>query len=283
MSALVLTLLAGLLTAPARPANEPVVADATLDRLPGFSAVVLSHVTANLGLDVLPTADGAALEPGMFVTIGLDRVQVFDRDIGNLVDGRAAETTTAAECAKQCPASLFDAFQAEWLALAIESTQRGVEMPSRVVIAAHNRLPAFTLLDAVYAMASSRPIRPPDLTLVLGSTGRGLRGQSFFVLPPQGLELGQGSSALGLQLSFGRGRWLLRAEDPQYVREVRASDTKQLAAALREVKRRYPSKKAIILVPDETVTVGDLVTTMTAVRAEFPRIVLSAGQDVILP
>ncbi|MBC8068719.1 MAG: hypothetical protein IAG13_10330 [Deltaproteobacteria bacterium] len=283
MHALALTLLAALLAAPGRPSNESVIGDATLDRLPGFSAVVLSHVTANLGLEVLPTADGAALEPGMFVTIGLDRIQVFDRNIGKLVDGRSAETTSAVECGQQCPASLFDAFQAEWLGLAIESTQRGVEMPSRVVIAAHNRLPAFTLLDAVYAMASSRPIRPPDLQLVLGSTGRGLRGQSFFVLPPQGLELGQGSSALGLQLAFGRGRWLLRAEDPQYVREVRASDTKQLAAALREVKRRYPSKQAIILVPDDTVTVGDLVSTMTAVRAEFPRIVLSAGQDVILP
>jgi hypothetical protein len=283
MSALALTLLAALLAAPGRPAQDSVVTDATVDRLPGFSAVVLSHVTANLGLDVLPTGDGSALEPGMFVTIGLDRVQVFDRDIGKLVDGRSPETTAAAECARQCPASLFDAFQAEWLTLAIESTQRGVELPSRVVIAAHNRLLASALLDAVYAMASSRPIRPPDLQLVLASAGRGLQGQSFSVLPPQGLELGQGSSALGLQLTFGRGRWLLRAEDPQFVREVRASDTKQLAAALRGVKRRYPNKKVIILVPDETVTVGDLVSTMTAVRAEFPRIVLSAGQDVILP
>ena len=46
--------------------------------------------------------------------------------------------------------------------------------------------------------------------------------------------------------------------------------------------RRYPGKQAIILEPDETVTVADLVATMVAVRAEFPRIVLSAGQDLVL-
>jgi hypothetical protein len=281
MSALALALIAALL-APGRPADAP-PPESTFDRLPGFAAVVQSYVTANLGLDVLPNGEGVALAPGVFVTIGLDRVHVFDREVGRLADGRSNDGAAARECVGQCPASLFDAFQAEWLALAIESTQRGVELPSRVVIAAHNRLPAFTLLEAVYALASSRPIRPPELALVLGSPGRGLRGQSFFVLPPQGLELGQGSSALGLQLDFGHGRWLLRGEDPRFVREVRVNDSARLVAALRDVKRRYPSKQAIILVPDDTVTVGDLVVTMSAVRAEFPRIVLSAGQDVILP
>ncbi len=281
MSAPALAVLAMLL-APGRPIDPP-PDDGSFDRLPGFSSVVLTHVSATMGTDVLPSGEGAALQPGLFVTIGLDRVDVFDRKIAALGNGRSSDRTAAAECARQCPASLFDAFQAEWLSMAIESTQRAVELPTRVVIAAHNRLPASTLLEVVYAVASSRPVLPPSLSLVLDGSGRGLRGQSFFVLPPQGLELGQGSAALGLQVQFGRTGYRIRAEDPQFTREVKADNPARLAAALRDVKKRYPGKSAIVLVPDETVTVSDLVATMVAVRAEFPLIVLSAGQDLILP
>lgn len=277
-----LALLAALLAAPAPP-SEPPPEGRTFDRTPGFGSVMVRHLGDSIGIDVLPDGEGSTITPGLFVTIGLDKLWVFDREIGQLDQGRSRDRTAAAECARRCPASLFDAFQAEWLALAIEATQRAVEIPSRVVIAAHNRLPASTLLETVYALASSRPLRPPELTLVLGSPGRGLRGQSFYVLPPQGLELGQGSAALGLQVHFGRTQWKIKAEDPQFVRELKADSTARLSAALREVKKRFPGKSAIVLVPDETVSVGDLVATMIAVRAEFPLIVLSAGQDLILP
>jgi hypothetical protein len=276
-----LALLAALLLGPAKTVSQPT--GRTFDRTPGFTSIVLGQLGSTIGLDVLPDGDGAALEPGMFVTIGLEHVWMFDREIAQLALGQLRDRTMANECARRCPASLFDAFQAEWLALAIEATQRSVEIPSRVAIAAHNRLPAYTLLETVYAVASSRPLRPPELVLVIGGQARGLRGQPFFVLPPQGLELGQGSAALGLQVHFGRTQWRIRAEDPQFVRELKAESTARLGAALREVKKRFPSKSAIVLVPDETVSVADLVATMAAVRAEFPVIVLSAGQDLILP
>jgi hypothetical protein len=117
---------------------------------------------------------------------------------------------------------------------------------------------------------------------VLSSPGRGLRGQPFFVLPPQGLRLDQGAAALGLQVRFGRAGFTISAEDPQFNRDQRTSNAGALRAALREVKKRYPGKQAIVLIPDETVTVADLVQVMVAVRADFPRIVLSAGQDLVL-
>lgn len=253
------------------------------ERLPGFATIVMSHVGASLGLGVLPGAEGFALEPGLLITLGLDRVQVFDRDIARLQDGRIQDTVAAPACARRCPISLFDAFQAEWLSLAIEGSERSIGLPNSLVIAAHGRVPASTLLATAYAAASARPLRPPTLALVLGSSGRGLRGQPFSLLPPQGLELGQGSAALGLQLAFTHGCYELGAEDPSAVRSLRTDNLASLRATLHEIKKRHPGKQAIILRPMDGVTVGELVEVMAAVRAEFPRIVLSAGQDVVLP
>lgn len=274
-----------LLAAAAPAAPEPGSDGApaqTFERLPGFSSIVLSHVGTAVGLDVLPAANGFALDPGMFVTIGLEKMQAGDRDVAQLSNGRIADTVAADECSRLCPASIFDAFQAQWLALAIESTQRVVQIPDNVVVAAHGRLPVSTLLATSYAVATSRPLRPPTFALVLSSPGRGLRGQPYYLLPPKGLRLDQGAAALALRIEFGREELVITAEDPRFNRRLRVRDTAALKGVLRDVKKRYPGKQAIVLVPDETVTVTDLVQMMVAVRADFPRIVLSAGQDLVL-
>lgn len=277
-------LLAALTTAaPSRSLEVDAPVDLGFARLPGFEAVLLAHLQHSIGTEVLPTTAGGAIEPGMFVTIGLDRVQAYDHDVSRLQGGRVIDEVGAEECARLCPASLFDAFQAEWLFAAIEGTQRTVEIPNRVLFAAHGQLPALTLLDVIYAAAASRPTRPPELALVTNGAGRGLRSLPFFVLPPRGLELGQGSAALGLTIQFSRGRYRVRAEDSGFAGDNRVQGLTALRATLREAKKRFPNKEAVILIPEEGVTVSDLVETISAVRAEFPRIVLSAGQDVILP
>ncbi len=284
-----LAVLIATLTALAEPpaAPSPSLVDdgapmQTFERLPGFSAVVLSHVSIVLGVEALPGANGFPLEPGAFVTLGLDRVWAADREIATLVEGRIADTVAAPECGDLCPASLFDAFQAEWLALAIEATQRTIEIPSNVVIAAHGRLPVSTLLASAYAIATSRPLRPPSFSLVLSSSGRGLRAQPFHIVGPRGLRLSQGAAALGLRVRFGKDRIAVSAADPRYNRTLRGRDFTGLRTMLRDVKKRYPGKQAIVLVPDAGVTVAELVDLMVAVRAEFPRIVLSAGQNLRL-
>jgi hypothetical protein len=142
--------------APKAPEPDDPTPQQTFERLPGFSSVVLSHVGQTMGIDVLPAANGFPLEPGLFVTMGLDRMWAADREIATLSDGRINDTVAAQECGNVCPASLYDAFQAEWLALAIESTQRVVEIPGNVVFAAHGRLPVSTLLAASYAVTTSR-------------------------------------------------------------------------------------------------------------------------------
>jgi hypothetical protein len=277
------SLLAALASARAiGPSAEPTTSRG-FDRLPGFNAVVSANAEATLGKEAIPFATGVPLEPGLFVTIGPERVWVYDREIGRLHDGTVTEPTAAPECAGRCPATLFDAMRGVWLALAIESTQHDVEIPARLAIVADKRVRARTMLQIVYAAAASRPVRPPDLALVVGSPGRGLQAQPFHVLPPKGLQLDQGSAVLGLRVEFGRGRYHVDASDQRYVQNVRVTDLGKLTAILAGVKKRYPGKEAIILVPDDTVSIGDLVAVIAAVRADFPRIVLSLGQDVDLP
>jgi len=269
------------LMAPAQPTSadepEPVSGFA---RLPGFGALVLAHAEASLGRDALPSGTGVPLEPGLFVTIGLERVWAFDREVLALRSGAVPEGTAARECAGLCSTALFDAMRAFWLSLAIESTQRATEIPARLAVVADKRVPARTMLQVVYAAAIARPVRPPDLALVVTAGGRGLQAQPFHLLAPAGLDIDQGAAALGLRLRFGRDRYELDAVDERYVQNERLTDLRRLAAALAGVKKRYPNKTAIVLEPDASVTVADLVAVIAAVRAEFPRIVLAAGQPI---
>jgi hypothetical protein len=281
------TMLASALTvlAPARDVSgeaEPTTSRG-FDRLPGFNAIVSAHVETSLGPDALPVGSGSPLERGLFVTIGPERVWAYDVEIATMTGGVFTEKGGAPECDGRCPASLFTAMRGLWLSLAIESTQRAVEIPARLAVLAHRNVLARTMLQVVYATAASRPVRPPDLALVVAGAGRGLQSQIFHVLPPGGLELSQGSAALGLRVEFGRNRYSITAADQRYVQDASVADLARLRAVLAGVKKHHPGKEAIILEPDSTVTIADLVAVIAAVRADFPRIVLSLGQDVDLP
>ena len=217
----------------------------------------------------------------MFVTMTLDRLYVFDQQKMKLRNGRVADRTVAPECRSRCPATLYDAFQYEWLKLAVEGAGLAVDIPVNVHLAAHNRLPARTLIEAAYAVSETRPAVPPTLSILVNAPGRGLRALPIYLIPPEGLELQQGSAALGLTIEFGQGIYKVNASDPGFARESRVKRLSQLRLALIQLKKRYPNKQTVILIPDDTVSVGQLLQLIgVAVSADFTRIVLSQGQDV---
>lgn len=289
MPAVLRMLVAGLVTAalsvwlvasPGSAAPTPAPADerARFQRLQGFSTVVVNHVTDAMGTDVLPVADGGGVEAGMLVTITLDAVHVFDRSVAALQQGRPADPTIAPECQSSCPAALYDAFGRSWLEAAVESTSFAVEIPTRVLLAAHRELPAATLLQVAYAAAETRPVQPPQLALVVDNTRGSMRALSFFLVPPRGLQLRQGSAALGLTIEVSPGQYRMRAADPRFGREQQVAGLGPLQALARELKKRYPGKETVILVPKDGVTVRELVEVAAAIQGSFPRLVLSAGQ-----
>ena len=256
---------------------------AQLERLQGFTTVVVNHLDDAMGSEQLPTADGGGIEAGMLVTVTLDGVEIFDRPVAPLQQGRVVDTTIAAECLSSCPAVLYDAFGRSWLEAAVESTSFAVEIPVRVLLAAHRDLPAATFLQVAYAVAETRPVQPPQLALLVSNTRGSLRALTFFLVPPRGLQLRQGSAALGLTIKVSPGQYHVTATDPRYARDHQVTALGSLAALTREIKKRYPSKETVILVPGEGVTVRELVDVAAAVQSSFPRLVLSAGQELRTP
>jgi hypothetical protein len=265
--------------APTNGGNER----ARLERLQGFTTVVVNHVDDAMGGDQLPTADGGGIEAGMLVTVTLDGVQIFDRSIAALQQGRVADATIAAECQSGCPAVLYDAFGRSWLEAAVESTSFAVEIPARVLLAVHRDLPAATLLQVAYAAAETRPVQPPRLALLVSNTRGSLRALTFFLVPPRGLQLRQGSAALGLTIEVAPGRYRVTATDPRYARENEVESLGLLRGLAREIKKRYPSKETVILVPKEGLSTRELIDVAAAVQDSFPRVVLSAGQELRSP
>jgi hypothetical protein len=254
-----------------------------LERLQGFTTVVINHVNDAMGTELLPVSDGGGVEAGVLVTVTLDALQIFDQDAAPLKDGRPVDSTIAAECQSGCPAAFYDVFQRSWLAAAVESTSFAVEIPARVLFAVHRELPAATFLQAAYAAAETRPVQPPQLALLVNNTRGSMRAQTFFLVPPRGLELRQGSAALGLTIKVSPGQYHVTATDPRYARDHEVGGLGPLRALTSAIKKSYPSKETVILVPEGGVTVRELVDVVAAVQDDFPRIVLSAGQEIRTP
>ncbi len=273
-------LLLGVASADAQPPSNEA---AQFERLQGFSTVVINHVNSTFGTELLPVTSGGGVEPGVFVSITLDKVQIFDRDAAALHSGRVADPTVAAECESGCPAALFDAFQEQWLELAVESSTFAVEIPTRVLLAAHRELPAATVLQVAYAAAETHPIAPPQLALLVNNTRGSLRSRPFFLVPPRGIELRQGSAALGLTVKVSPTGYLVSAADPRFARELPANSPAALRTIARDIKKRYPGKETVILVPEGDVRLRELMAAASILDDSFPRLVLSAGQEVRVP
>lgn len=266
-----------------QPADDSGSVALSLDRITSFTNVVVNHVNESIGTESLPVGAGSTVEPGVFVTIGMDRLQVFDHDAAVLQGGLVTDGAVAPECESGCPAALYDAFQYEWLKMAVEASYLDIDIATRVLFAAHADVPAQTLLMTAYAAAETRPGAVPTLSVLVNMAGRGLRAQPIFLLPPKGLELQQGSAALGLTIEFDRESFVVRGADSTLGRTGRRGNSlADVQKILAGVRKRNPGKDTVILVPRAGVTVGDLMLLVQTLRANYPRIVLSLGQDVII-
>ncbi|MGH1341393.1 MAG: hypothetical protein ACRBN8_07580 [Nannocystales bacterium] len=262
--------------------DPPGGASVSLERITNFSNVVVNHINGSIGTEALPQGSGLAVDPGVFVTIGRNKLQVFDREVAVLQDGLVTDGTVAQECKSGCPAVLFDAFQYEWLKMAVESSYLDIDIATRVAFAAATDVPAQTLLMSAYAAAETRPGAVPTVSILVNMAGRGLRAQPVFLLPPEGLKLQQGSAALGLTIEFDAETFIVSGSDATLGRGKRGKSLADVRRILAAVKKRFPGKESIILVPRAGVSVGQLMMLVQTIRTSYPRIVLSLGQDVVI-
>ncbi len=277
----ILLALAVLAPGPA-PTQQAQATTAGFDHLKGFASVLVTHLNAVLGTENLPTAMGQPVQPGMFVTVSMERVQLYDRNISVLNGGSLGKAAAAAECKSGCAEVLFTSFQEGWLEAAVEAKSLSVEIPTRVLFAAHRNLPARTLVNVAYAVAETRPVGPPQMALVLNGGKAGLRSLPFHLVPPEGLVMPRESAALGLTVTVGAAGFRVTAASPRFGRELTAASVPQLVALVKDIQKRYASKTTIVYQFDDTATVGRLLQVVQAVREQFPTVVLSAGQKLLV-
>lgn len=272
--------LMALLLGPSAQSDAPPADPIT--RQSGFTSVVINHLNRTLGTENLPSANGGPVDPGVFVTLTMNGMQIYDFDVVPLQNGVIPDATPAPECASGCPAAFFDLFQYHWLKMAVESATMGVEIPTIVAFGADPNLPVQTLLQVAYAAAETRPVAPPTLSLFVNSPRQGLRAIPLFLIPPRGLELRQGSAALAFTIEAGPDGFLMSASAPDFTTPRRARDLRNVETFARAVKKKFPGKETVIIEPKGGITVGELVRLITLLREDFPRVILSAGQDVLV-
>lgn len=246
--------------------------------LHGFPAVVAGQLKNTLGADALPTGQGTPLVGGMLVTIDPRQVQIFDHEAFPLVSPDEGRTSTA--CQSGCASSYFQQFQWAWLRAAVESASLGTEISTTVHVAAHRETPARAVIEVAYAVAESRPVGPPNLSFVVDGGGRGLQSQPFFLLPPRGLRLQAGAAALGLTIAIDGAQFVVAGADSSLGRGIRVQTVPQLVTLVTQLKKKYPSKNALILVPDGSMRMGELLELIAQVHGPFERVVLSLGQPL---
>ena len=276
-----LPLLAALLGLSLQPSQEQARAtSAGFRELRGFATVVVTHLNATLGTENLPAAQGTPVPAGLLVVLEMERVHVFDHNVATLQQGRVRDAAPDPDCKSGCPRALFKPLQGEWLRLAQESRAHSVEIPSNVLLAAHRDLPGQTLVQAAYAVAESRPIQPPNLSLLTNGGPAGLRGLPFHLVRPGGLGLPPGSQGLGLTVTISGAGFTVTAADRGFGRTLQAADLPKLVAILKDIHKHYPGKEVIVYRFADGGTVGKLVEVVAAVRDLFPRVVLNDDEPI---
>ncbi len=246
-----------------------------------YAALVVNVINQAFGVEHLSVGHGNPVTPALVWEIGPDKALLFDEPMAHLQDGRVADETIAPECRSGCPAVLYDAMQRVWLRLAIESAQYAAQMPTHVAFAVHRDVPAQTVLQAAYASGETRPGAVPRFSLVTSSSRRGLVEQPFFMVPPGGLDFAQGG-ALALTLKISSSMFVLTSTDTGPGRRQSVATTGALVVALKRVRKLYPGKDTVIVVPGRLVSTERLVEAMAVLQPIFGNVVLSNGDDVQL-
>ncbi|MFV8750237.1 hypothetical protein ACNOYE_06775 [Nannocystaceae bacterium ST9] len=263
-------------------ADSLAAAPAQTEVLQGLDTVILTQINAIFGSELLPVANGAPVEPGMYAIVSPQQFSIFDQKIADLQAGALPAGPASRECKSGCKELVWNGFRNAWLQLSEENQTYDIELPTRVMIGAEASVPAHTVLELAYAAAESRPGGlAPNLALLINGGNAGLRTRPFYLLPPGGLRVSPGDNVLGLRVKLGAGEtFTIEAAHPRFAPEVSGTGWKALAAELTKIKKAWPNKGALIIDVGDDASVGDVVNVMIAAQKHFDDFVLTDGLPV---
>ncbi len=277
-----LSLIAALLLGPELEPITERVRGQEVEVLQGLDSVILTQVNALFGSELLPVANGAGVEPGVYAIVSPQQLLIFDQKIAELEGGVLPSGSASRECKSGCQVVLWNGFRNTWLQLSEEAQAFAIEIPTAVMIAAESSVPAHTVVEIAYAAAETRPGNVvPNLSLLINAGNAGLRTRPFHLLPPGGLRVSAGDSVLGLRVELGAGEaFRIVAAHPRFAPEVSGTGWTALAKELAKVKKEWPNKGALIIDVGKDASIGDVVNTMIAAQKHFDEFVLTDGLPV---
>lgn len=247
------------------------------EQLSGFSEVLSVQIEKAIGTGKLPDATGYPVEPGVFVTMSLDEVRIFERPVASLKNGRVDEKKIAKSCRSGCPWAFWAAFSDQWRRQARTRARSGFEHPKRILWACHENLPAHTMIQSAYAAMETWPeSNPPSLYLLTNAGAGGTRARFFYLMPPEGLPKIETDIALGLRVHISSGgQYRISARSGAFAFAGDVQGISALTHQFGEIKRKYPGKDSLILEVEPDVTTQELATVMGASLELYPRLILS--------
>ncbi len=265
----------------AEPIGSWLRAQPAPESLQGLDTVLLTQINELFGSEHLPVANGAAVEPGMYVLVSPQQVFVYDEKLVDLQAGELPAGEASRESKTGVTTTLWTGFRRAWLRTVEEAQTYVVEVPTRVMIAAEASVPGHTIVELAYAAGETRPAIPPNFSLLVNGGNAGLRTRPFYLLPPGGLAVAPGDNVLGLRVTLGANEaFEVGAAHPRFAPERSGTGWTELAKVLAEVKKGYPNKSVLIIDTGKSATVGDVVSVMVAGQKHFDEFVLTDGLPV---
>lgn len=274
ISALFLSLTMSLAPGAYRVATTP-----GIETLAGFPELLSRELASAFTGDKLVRGTGYPVEPGYYVTMTPDKIQVLDRASLQLKAGRPTKPELASQCRSGCDAALWNLFAGLWRDSQQQDARARFVHPRRVLWASSGDLDAQGFLGSAYAALETWPQSSlPAMYLLFDAGPGGVRSRQFRLMPPGGVTTASQSAALEFRIRvYPQARYEFAAQSPQF----RFSGTKTGADALQngltEVKRRYPGKRAVVIEPMEGATMSDLAAAMDATLELFPEAVLDSA------
>lgn len=261
------------------PSTFQVATTRGIEMLPGFPELLSGELERSFGEAKLVRGTGYPVEPGYYVTMTSDRIQVLDRTSLDLDNGRPVKPQQASQCRSHCDAALWNLFSGVWRDSHRNDLRARFVHPRRVLWASSSELDAQSFLGSAYAALETWPQSTlPAMYLLVDAGPGGVRSRQFRLMPPGGVSTASQSAALEFRIRvFPNARFELAAQSPQFRFSGVKDGASALLGGLTEVKRRYPGKRAVVIEPMDGTTMSDVVVAMDATLELFPEAILDSA------
>lgn len=250
-----------------------------IEMLNGFPELLSGELARAFDKASLVKGTGFPVEPGYYVTMTADKIQVLDRSSLALKAGSPSQPKRAPQCRSGCDAAMWTLFSGVWQDSQKHDARARFVHPRRVLWASSADLNAESFLGSAYAALETWPQSTlPAMYLLVDAGPGGVRSRQFRLMPPGGVATASQNAALEFRIRvFPDTRYEFAAQSPQFSFSGEKTGVDGLKSKLTEVKRRYPGKRAVVLEVMEGTTMSDLALVMDATLELFPEVVLDTA------